>query len=667
MSIQKKLITIIIIVCSVAAVTAGFLLWNSYALRNKAQFLIPALNYLECIAKTSAIISSQSRVASDFMVKGSADSRQKFDDYNTSADLGFQEWKRSILEQKLLNVPGESEDLENLTGIEKKYDTWRKDTGAAIDREKSKNSLNQNHEKSILPPDDNILAAIDAALEDGIEEVYSSYHSLLISMGGIPWLVMTGTEQMERAHIAIVYFVAVMKISDHFDKQLKAMMNYIQTGDADHLEKITRNGIQIEDSLSKWVESINRKNQLDGKGAGQASLPLQSVTSGYKQMQSLIDLIVHHNQSCRSCEATTLVKNDLQILLDKQLLPALSLAKADSKQAVNSVSNELIRTAKTAVWEALAAIICVTLLLSVLVYQLMKILSTSIMQLKSGIETIGNGNLDNRLNPQTTDELGSLAATLDTMTERLQQSYNENMNLKALLEKQVKQLETANREIQSFSYMLSHDMRNPVSSIICYTDLLLNEASCTLNEDTSKYLKRIQCASLRLIQLMDDTLQLSQVTHNEVVKTEFDAGRIADRIMNELIQREPDRKVDFICPQNMLVNASAQLVTILLENLLGNAWKYSSKKEQVTIEFGQFRKHGESVFFVRDNGVGFDTTSAEDIFVAFKRLHTRQEFEGTGIGLAIVQKIVQCHRGRIWYESIPDEGATFYFTLAEAG
>lgn len=666
MSIQRKFIAIIVVVCCAAAIAAGFLLWGSFALRNKAQLVIPAINYLECVAKSSAIISSQSRVAADFLVTGSVASKQGFEAYNTSAELSLKEWKRAIQEQKLLNVLGESEDLEDLKNIEEQYNNWRNATRSIIGRMSTPNTRTGSHDSLILPPDDTMLVAIDAALEDGIEEVHFAYHNLLMSMGVIPWFMSASAEQMERAHIAIDYFIAVIRTADNINKQLKELMNYLLSGDTTYPERIARSSIQTEDALAKWADAVNRKNQLDGKSVNSGSLPLLAMTDSNRQIKSLIEQIVQKKQAGNSSEALTLVKHNLQTLLDKQVLPAVSLAKTDSKQAINNISNGLVDTAKSAIRQALAIIVCVALLISALVFKLMNMLSRSITQLKSGIDTIGAGNLDNRLNPQTTDGLGTLAASLDAMTERLQQSYNENASLNMRLEQQIEQLKTANHEIESFSYMVAHDLRNPVSAINCYTEILLNESSCPLDDQSSQYLERIQYSSLRLTQLIDDILQLSLVTHAEVVREKLDVSNIARQVIYELGKRYPERKVDFICQPDIVVKASAQLIRILLENLLGNAWKYSSKMDLAIIEFGQMVKDGQTVCFVRDNGVGFDAAKAENIFVAFQRLHSRQEFEGTGIGLSIVQKIVNCHQGRIWAESTVGEGATFYFTLAEA-
>ena len=556
MSIQKKLITIIFIVGFVAALAASFLLWSAYALRSKARFVVPALNYLESVAKTSTIISSQRRVAADFMVTEAAAARQEFEVYSTSADLGFQEWKRSIMEQKLLGVPGEEEDLANQINIEKKYIEWRKETRAVIDQKREMKGLDRSHDQLNLPSDDAILSSIDSALEDGIEEVHWVYHNLLMSMGVIPWLVMTSTEQMERAHIAIDYFVAVIRTADNLNKQLKEMMNYLQSGEADHLEKISRNGIQTEDALASWGESVNRKKVFDKKDVNENVLLLQSVISSYRQVKNQIDLIIQNKQNGNNREAITLVNRHLQILMDKQVLPAVSLAKADSKQEINHVSNYLISTAKSAVWQALAAVICVSLLITALIFRLMKMLSTSITQLQSGIESIGTGNLDNRLNPQTTDEMGKLAAALDNMTECLQQSYNENASLNARLEQQVAQLETANREIEAYSYMVSHDLRNPVTAINCYAEIMLKESARTSDTSSVKYLEKIRNASTRLSQLIDDIMLLSRVSHTEMIMEKLDASKMAGQIMNVLIQQAPDRKVDFICQPDIFVKGS---------------------------------------------------------------------------------------------------------------
>lgn len=666
MSIKKKLTAIIIIVCCVATAAAGGLLWNTYTLQKKAQLVIPALNYLESIAKTSVIISNQRRVAADFMATGTAAARQEFQARSASADISLQEWKNSIQEQKLLGEPGEDEDLSELKELEEQYLEWRKETTTILDQKhgtnRSKHSIHLN-----LPPDDAILSSINSSLEDGIEEVHTSYHNLLMYMGIIPWLITTSTEQMERTHIAIDYFIAVIRTADNLNKQLKELMNYLQSAEADHLDMIYRSGIQTEDALEKWSEAVKRKNQFEQREVNEAVLLPQSAISSYRQAQSLIDLIEQKMQAGNDKDAMTLVNQRLQVLLDKQLLPAVALAKADSKREINNVSNKLTRTAKSAFWQALVVIIAVTLLIAALVFRLMRMLSTSITQLHAGIENIGDGNLNNRLNPQTTDELGRLAASLDAMTERLQQSHNENAALNAMLEKQLEQLETANREIESFSYMVSHDLRNPITAINCYAELMQEEFSRNPELPPSKHLQQIRKSSRRLTQLTDDIMLLSRVTHTEIYREKLDASSLAGEIMNELIQREPDRKVSFICQPDIVINGSSQLIPILLENILGNAWKYTRTKEKAVIEFGQTCKEGEMVCFVRDNGVGFNTGNAQNIFGPFARSQdTSPQFEGAGIGLAIAQKVMNCHNGKIWAESASGEGAVFYFTFPEA-
>ena len=192
------------------------------------------------------------------------------------------------------------------------------------------------------------------------------------------------------------------------------------------------------------------------------------------------------------------------------------------------------------------------------------------------------------------------------------------------------------------------------------------EHSDSRDEQSFNYLDKIQKAGLRLSQLIEDLMLLSKVAHTEILRVELDASRIATQVMNDLIQREPGRKVSFVCQPGIVVKGSLQLITILLENILGNAWKYSATKEQGVIEFSQIWKDGEMVCLIRDNGVGFDADNAQKIFEAFERLQpTSLQFEGTGIGLAIVQKIVNCHHGRIWAESTVGEGSVFYFALKE--
>lgn len=226
--------------------------------------------------------------------------------------------------------------------------------------------------------------------------------------------------------------------------------------------------------------------------------------------------------------------------------------------------------------------------------------------------------------------------------------------------------EEANAELEAFSYSIAHDLRAPLRGISGFSAALLEDFRDKIDAEGTGYLRRIIASAEQMGKTIDALLGLSRLTRTELRREALDMTTIAQQVALSLRAGDPGREVDFAIKGGMTVLGDAQLVRALLENLLGNAWKFTGKQGRARIEFGAVEMDGEHVWFVRDNGAGFDMAYADKLFAPFKRLHSPREFPGTGIGLATVQRIVRRHGGRIWAEGVVGEGATFRFTLAEA-
>ncbi len=239
-----------------------------------------------------------------------------------------------------------------------------------------------------------------------------------------------------------------------------------------------------------------------------------------------------------------------------------------------------------------------------------------------------------------------------------------NRELERRVLERTEQLEAANRELESFSYSAAHDLRTPLRLVDGFSKTLLRDYAERLDERGRDYLKRVRDASSRMGNLIEDLMNLAHVMRAEMRMEVVDLSALAREVCDNLKKAQPEREAEIIIEEGLTAKADGRLLRIVLENLIGNAWKFTSKKERAEIEMGDMGdEDGRTVFFVRDNGAGFDMKYAERLFGAFQRFHSGDEFPGTGIGLATVQRIIKRHGGRVWAKSAAGEGATFYFTL----
>jgi signal transduction histidine kinase len=238
-----------------------------------------------------------------------------------------------------------------------------------------------------------------------------------------------------------------------------------------------------------------------------------------------------------------------------------------------------------------------------------------------------------------------------------------NADLEQRVGERTAQIEAANEELEAFAYSVSHDLRAPLRGIDGWSTALREDFGDELNREARLYLERVRSEVQRMGQLIDDLLEFSRVARAPLQRDSVDLTAIAGRVATRLQEAQPDRAVEFLIEQGLTAQGDAALLEVVLTNLLGNAMKFSGKRARARIEFSRSEQGGEFVWCVRDNGAGFDTAFASSLFRAFQRLHTMSEFSGTGVGLAIVKRIIQRHGGRVWAEARVGEGATFYFTL----
>ncbi|WP_088889133.1 sensor histidine kinase [Leptolyngbya ohadii] len=258
-----------------------------------------------------------------------------------------------------------------------------------------------------------------------------------------------------------------------------------------------------------------------------------------------------------------------------------------------------------------------------------------------------------------------LMAELRAEIAERQQAQERAQEFNQGLRQAIVELQAVNQELETFSYSVSHDLRAPLRSIDGFSQALLEDYLEHLDTTGQDYLRRIRSASQRMGQLIDDLLTLSRVTRSEMQKQTVNLSHVASRLCTQLQQAHPERQVEFVIQPELIANGDPHLLQVVLDNLISNAWKFTSREPLARIEFGgMIQENGIPIYFVQDNGVGFEMAFVEKLFKPFQRLHQMQEFPGNGIGLATVQRIIHRHGGQVWAEGKLNQGTTFYFTLA---
>jgi signal transduction histidine kinase len=328
----------------------------------------------------------------------------------------------------------------------------------------------------------------------------------------------------------------------------------------------------------------------------------------------------------------------------------------------------------------LVILLTVFVLCGIIAFSIAQSISAPIKTLSKGAEIIGSGNLDHEVGSNLKDEIGQLSRTFDKMTRDLKKvtasrdelnkeiaerrrAETEILRLNQNLRYHVVQLEESNKELEAFSYSVSHDLRSPLRGIDGFSQALLEDYADKLDEDGKDYLQRVRAGSQRMAQLIDDLLNLSRVTRSEMKHEQVDLSRISKDIAGGLGKSDPERNVEFVISEGLTARGDERLMRAAMENLFSNAWKFTSIHPQGRIEFGVSQHDGQPVYFIKDDGAGFDMTYVEKLFGPFQRLHSQRDFPGTGIGLATVQRIIHRHGGRVWIEGEVEKGATVYFTL----
>ncbi|MDD5234229.1 MAG: ATP-binding protein [Syntrophales bacterium] len=364
---------------------------------------------------------------------------------------------------------------------------------------------------------------------------------------------------------------------------------------------------------------------------------------------------------------------DLEERLVGQFLVGAQKADTDASLLRDLVDDD-IRNAQAQTIALIFVVIFIAIVpLTIILFRTKRNIDASLTVLRTGTEAVGAGNLHHRIGISGDDELAELARSFDGMTgklhevtvskDELQKEVEERKRAEKELKKRTFELEYANKELESFSYSISHDLRAPLRTINGFSAMLTEKLGNKLDEEGKRFLDTIRNSSKKMDNLICDLLAFSRVGRAELSRNTIDMSKLTDDLWQEQVAANPGRMMELKKGNLPQAAGDRTLIRQVLSNLLANAVKFSQKREPALIEIGGESSGRENVYCVRDNGTGFDMKYYEKLFGVFQRLHNEQEYEGTGVGLAIVRRIIQRHGGRVWAEGAVGKGAVFYFSL----
>jgi len=662
MSLKVKMIMILSLISLVLATAVWHELSSAFRVEKKVKLFVPATGYLLGIAEVNTGLARQAKQAFDYLVTGDPNDRQEFKQLTKEVERGFALWIDSAKTQKQLgaqvdlNNSGEAQDLRKV------YYRWVDyvlDSFNLVDQGRRSVALKQFEYGSWALLEQEIFSSIDAAMQNGFNDVENAYHELLLVLGDRVWRPGDNSEILDTTHAAIHNVIAGCRVNSTSSRQFSALATYLLTGDRKSLQRYEELKVEVRGAINDWFLAAF------GQSLGPEPKLSSSISSISKVVNSLEELMRAEDEAVRIRQEgmprralLMMVQGELGRPLNEHL-PMMVFS------TLKSGSEELLLLASRASRQGVVLLSIVFLFMLLMILRMSQKILLSLQLLKEGMDAVSQGNLQQQVVLEGNDELAQLARHFNQMSENLLSSRREVEELNAGLEQRVaertRELAKANQELDAFNSAVSHDLRNPLSLITGYAELMLSDDYPAEMREES--LQAIIYAGEKMDNIIGTLLDLSRMSAADLERSRVDMSALAQGIVERFRQREPGRKVEVSLQADLQVDADFDMMTIVLENLLGNAWKYTNRTPAATIELGTTNASERSYFYVRDNGAGFDMQNADMLFKPFKRLHCDSEFAGTGVGLATVQRIIQCHGGDIWAEGEVGSGSTFYFSF----
>lgn len=420
---------------------------------------------------------------------------------------------------------------------------------------------------------------------------------------------------------------------------------------------------QWQDRYPSLTGILNRK--MYGDDDTKEQVLLNKIKQRHRYLQEAFSVLAEMNRETQQSTEAMGISQDVERRVVTQIMSMTHASVSDARQLMKISLERIIEAQQRTNILVISLVALIGLMITFNYAMVLHQVLVPIRKLEQATRTFANGDLSFRTGVTVRNELGVLARAFDHMAERLTDTMSQIERKSALLQ-------DTNRELESFSYSVSHDLRSPLRGIDGWSLALVEDYGAVLDATAQDYLNQIRSEAQRMGYLIDDLLQLARITRTKMRSEYIDLSTLAQKIAARLQASHPARTLEFFITSGMHCEGDSHLLEIMLTNLFDNACKLTGTRARACIEFGTEmtcevgNPESHRTYFVRDNGVGFDMAHAQKLFGAFQRFHVATEFPGSGIGLATVQRIVHRHGGRIWAKTMLDQGATFYFIIPAA-
>lgn len=660
MKLKSKIILQVTLLCLILGVGACYLFLGTYRVQQKLDLFSPATGALIAIADVDSALASEQRMLWTALASGRGLAEVNLAESQAAVLEAFDRMLRFEHRQKELGVFGEDNSIAQLEDLHELYKLWQRRFKELLAQDPSGRTLTEPARMLI---EDQLFPGLEHTAEHAVFEVQEAYADLEEALGFFPWMQAGARGRIREINAELAFVIGGNHVYTLLNRQFATLQAYSINGKKEDLGRFQSLFSQTEDMLTLWHKQavVRLRLNVDDRQHAIDLDKVSAVEEGYSLLRDMTGDALLNIPAEEAGNALDTVVHQIEGLVQGRLRPAVMSSLKSGVESLRSFTT----TANQVSVSSAAVVLMVIILLAI---RSVRRMVRSLSVLQSGIETYQHGNLAHRVVLDGSDEFRELASSLNQMAEQLGSARREIEDLNQSLERKVDErtllLEEANRELKAFNHMVSHDLRNPLTAVLGVSQVLLEKARRAESEDQvplEHVYKGAEQIDLTITALLNLSNFSNQPLHYDVV----DFSLLGQQVAADL--QSSGSSFAFDCPAEgaLKVAADPNLMRLVLETLMQNAIEHARPDRALQIEIGSGSDSRGPVFFIRDNGRGFDPGKAGELFAPFSRLHVESGITDNGIGLAIVQRIIHRHGGEIWADSVQGEGSCFNFTVGE--